>query len=121
MALTLDDFGTGYSSLAYLRRFPIQTLKIDRSFVSDLQVNEQSLAIVRSTIHLAHNLGQGVIAEGVENPDTLASLQSMGCDIGQGYHICHPLGAEALPGWLKHSNWEVGNLSRAHPSGSVTH
>ncbi len=121
VALTLDDFGTGYSSLAYLRRFPIKSLKIDRSFVADLQVNEQSLAIVNSTIHLAHNLGRGVIAEGVEDQDTLLSLQTMGCDVGQGHHISHPLEPEALPSWLKQSDWSLGGAAGPTPDSMVPH
>jgi len=88
--LSIDDFGTGYSSLAYLRRMPIDSLKIDREFVSHMLHNEQDSIIVRSTIALAHNLNLKVIAEGVEDAATLNALREMGCDFAQGYHISRP-------------------------------
>ena len=92
--LSIDDFGTGYSSLSYLRRLPIHALKIDRVFVRDMLNNEQDAIIVRSTIALAHNLNLLVIAEGVEDGDTLTGLRHMQCDMAQGYFIGRP---EAWP------------------------
>ena len=89
--LSIDDFGTGYSSLSYLRRLPINTLKIDREFVKDMVTNEQDAIIVKSTIGLSHNLNLKVIAEGVEDEDTLRALKAMGCDQAQGYYISKPL------------------------------
>ncbi len=100
VGLSIDDFGSGYSSLAYLRRLPIQVLKIDRVFVRDMLKNEQDAIIVRSTIGLAHNLQLKVIAEGVEDAATLARLREMGCDQVQGYYLSKPIPADALEHWL---------------------
>lgn len=99
--IAVDDFGTGYSSLAYLRRLPLSALKIDRSFVMGMGDNTQDAIIVRSTVALAHSLGLRVIAEGVENAETLALLQGMGCEQAQGYHLCRPLGLDKLLVWLQ--------------------
>jgi len=93
--LSIDDFGMGYSSMAYLRRLPINALKIDRTYVTDMAANEQDAIIVRSTINLAHNLGLKVVAEGVEDADALALLRQMHCEFAQGYHISRPLPADA--------------------------
>jgi diguanylate cyclase (GGDEF)-like protein/PAS domain S-box-containing protein len=99
--LSIDDFGMGYSSLTYLRRLPISTLKIDRTFVMDMATSEQDAIIVRSTIALAHNLGVKVVAEGVENAATLSLLRVMQCDFAQGYHISRPQPAAQLEQWLR--------------------
>jgi EAL domain-containing protein (putative c-di-GMP-specific phosphodiesterase class I) len=98
--IAIDDFGTGYSSLSYLQRLPIKALKIDKSFVIDMRDNKQDSAIVRSTIDLAHNLELEVIAEGVENIETLELLRGMHCDQAQGYGICRPQPLAQLVGWL---------------------
>jgi diguanylate cyclase (GGDEF)-like protein len=92
--LSVDDFGTGYSSLSYLRRFEIDTLKIDSSFVSKITHDEESSEIVRAIITLAHNLGKEMVAEGVETAAQLAELQEMGCTFAQGYFFAKPLAAE---------------------------
>ncbi len=97
--LSIDDFGTGYSSLAYLRRLPVQELKIDKSFVMGMQEGEGDEQIVRSTIDLAHNLGLSVVAEGVENADILERLRTLNCDEAQGYHISRPLPAKDFLAW----------------------
>jgi EAL domain-containing protein (putative c-di-GMP-specific phosphodiesterase class I) len=94
--ISIDDFGTGYSSLAYLKKLPVDELKIDRSFVSDVGVDPSDRAIVRSTIELAHNLGLRVVAEGVEDEATWQLLADMGCDEAQGYHLGHPRPAAEL-------------------------
>lgn len=93
--LCIDDFGIGYSSLSYLHRFPINTLKIDRSFVSRLGINQGNAEISRTIVLLAHNLGMDVIAEGVETPQQLAHLRSLGCEYGQGNFFSKPLDASA--------------------------
>jgi EAL domain-containing protein (putative c-di-GMP-specific phosphodiesterase class I) len=89
--LHVDDFGTGYSSLSYLCRFPIHTLKIDRSFVRQMTYSGENMEVVRTIVQLARNLGHGVIAEGVETEGQLALLQNLGCDLAQGYLISRPL------------------------------
>jgi diguanylate cyclase (GGDEF)-like protein len=99
--ISVDDFGTGYSSLANLRRFPIDELKIDRSFVSPMLNDESDLIIVRSTINLGHDLGLRVIAEGVEDEATLRRLARLGCDLAQGYHLSRPLPAELFADWMQ--------------------
>jgi diguanylate cyclase (GGDEF)-like protein len=98
--ISVDDFGTGYSSLANLRRLPIDELKIDRSFVSPMLKDESDLIIVRSTINLGHDLGMKVIAEGVEDGQTLARLARLGCDLVQGYHVSRPMPADAFTLWV---------------------
>jgi len=102
--LSIDDFGTGYSSLSYLRRMPISSLKIDREFVKDMLTNNHDAVIVSSTIALAHNLDLDVIAEGVEDDDTLKKLKQMGCDLVQGYHISKPKPWPEIANWLKQIN-----------------
>lgn len=93
--LSLDDFGTGYSSLSYLRRFPIDTLKVDQSFVRNMQSSSEDLAIVRTIVDLAHTLAMDVIAEGVETADDVAALRSLGAEYGQGYYWAKPLPVNA--------------------------
>jgi EAL domain-containing protein (putative c-di-GMP-specific phosphodiesterase class I) len=92
--LALDDFGTGYSSLAYLKRFPIQTLKIDKAFIDDINADERDRNMVASIVALAHNLGLDVVAEGVVNHDQLTTLAAMNCEFAQGYLFSKPLGRE---------------------------
>ncbi|MEO1766579.1 putative bifunctional diguanylate cyclase/phosphodiesterase [Thiobacter aerophilum] len=106
--LAIDDFGTGYSSLAYLKRLPVDEVKIDKSFVLDLATNESDAVIVRSTIDLAHNLGLSVTAEGVETQDIWDTLTILGCDCAQGYHMARPMGLNALRQWLRTSPWAGG-------------
>ena len=96
LRLAIDDFGTGYSSLAYLRRLPLHTIKVDRSFVADMCGNANDATIVRSTIDLGRNLGLEVVAEGVETEETWDALRTLGCTLAQGYLISRPLPAAEL-------------------------
>ncbi|HWJ62887.1 MAG TPA: EAL domain-containing protein, partial [Acidimicrobiales bacterium] len=96
----IDDFGTGYSSLTYLRDLPLQEVKIDRSFVSEMHRRSEEFTIVRSMIDLGHNLGLKVVAEGVEHADDLVLLRRLGCDLAQGYHLARPLPLDELLTWL---------------------
>ena len=89
--LAIDDFGTGYSSLSYLDRFPVDTLKIDRSFVNRIDEANQASTIVKATLDLAHNLGFNVVAEGVETWQQVEQLQNWGCEYAQGYYYAKPL------------------------------
>jgi diguanylate cyclase (GGDEF)-like protein/PAS domain S-box-containing protein len=96
VGISIDDFGTGYSSLSYLKRFPVTTLKIDRSFVSDVVSNSADAGIVRAVLAMAHGLKLNVIAEGVETHEQFAYLRSSGCDALQGYWFSRPLPVEAV-------------------------
>jgi EAL domain-containing protein (putative c-di-GMP-specific phosphodiesterase class I) len=94
--LVLDDFGTGYSSLSYLRRFPIDTVKIDRSFVAELDAGGQGSTIVRAMVGMAHALGMSVVGEGVETEEQLDELRAIGVDFAQGYLLGRPAAADRL-------------------------
>lgn len=99
--IAIDDFGTGYSSLSQLRKMPVSTLKIDRSFVFDMTDNSNDAAIVGATISMAHQMGLKVIAEGVEDNATLKALKELNCDIAQGYLFAKPMLGSELETWLK--------------------
>lgn len=103
--LSIDDFGTGYSSLAYLKKLPVQTLKIDYSFIRNMLDDKQDELIVESTIHLAHSLSLKVVAEGVENAALIDRLSNMGCDEAQGYHIGRPMPLTQIDTWMAESSW----------------
>ena len=99
--LSIDDFGTGYSSLAYLKRLPVHELKIDKSFVMNMEHEVDDASIVRSTVDLGHNMGLRVVAEGIESEAALQMLARMGCDQGQGYFIGRPIPADQFVQWLR--------------------
>lgn len=101
VGLAIDDFGTGYSSLSYLHRFPVNTLKIDRSFVGRMAAGDENLEIVRTIVTLAQNLVMDVVAEGIETVDQLALLKALRCDYGQGHFFSEPLNADAVAELLK--------------------
>ncbi|MBI2380983.1 MAG: EAL domain-containing protein [Gammaproteobacteria bacterium] len=109
--ISIDDFGTGYSSLSYLKRFPINTLKIDRSFVMDIPSDADDVAIVKAIISMAHTLKLEVVAEGVEDEEQVSFLRDLDCDYIQGYHYSRPLGTEQCTNFLalEHSTrWHEG-------------
>ena len=99
--ISIDDYGTGYSSLSYVKEFPVDTLKIDRCFITEIESNAADRAIVESTILLAHSLGMEVIAEGVETQSQLNVLQQLRCDHIQGYLYSRPLNAAAFAALLR--------------------
>ena len=98
---SLDDFGTGYSSLEQLRKLPVQTLKIDRSFVMNMSGEAQDEQVVSSIVALGQGLGLRVVAEGVESEAHLSKLREFGCDVAQGFHVSRPIAAEELIEWLR--------------------
>lgn len=105
LRISIDDFGTGYSSLEYLKKLPVNILKIDKSFVTGLSQNKDDEILVRSMIQLAHNLDLKVVAEGVEDESSLEILSANGCDYVQGYFISRPLPVEDFNEWLRTSRW----------------
>jgi diguanylate cyclase (GGDEF)-like protein len=113
LKLAIDDFGTGYSSLAYLKKLPVSTLKVDKSFVINMAHDENDAAIVHTSIDLAHNLGLTLIAEGVENEDILTRLTGLGCDAAQGHYLSRPLPAEEVTAWLRNSFWGLNGNAGA--------
>jgi diguanylate cyclase (GGDEF)-like protein/PAS domain S-box-containing protein len=121
LSVALDDFGTGYSSLAYLRRLPVDLLKIDQSFVRDMLDDHADLEIVESVIRLARTFDRAVTAEGVETLAHAALLAWLGCHLGQGYGITHPLAPDQLPGWMEQWSEQQGwpqpglDVEDAHP------
>ena len=102
--VSVDDFGTGFSSLSYLKRFPIDEVKIDHSFVDGIASDPDDRAITTAVIAMAHELGLRTVAEGVETDVQHESLKSLGCDIGQGYFFAEPLSAPLLQEWLLNRN-----------------
>ena len=114
----IDDFGTGYSSLRLLKKLPVAGIKIDKSFVSQMMLDDNDAVIVRSTIELGHNLGLNVIAEGVESLAICNRLTALGCDIAQGYHMSRPKPARELDRWFAESPWGVAKLSKKTKSNS---
>jgi predicted signal transduction protein with EAL and GGDEF domain len=109
--LAIDDFGTGYSSLAYLKKLPVGTIKIDKSFVKNLATDDSDAAIVRSTIEMGHHLGLAVVAEGVEAAEAWDQLAELGCDAAQGYYICRPMSDRDLDQWLRNAAWQIDRVT----------
>ena len=111
--LSVDDFGTGYSSMSYLKILPVDELKVDRSFVSDMTQNVNDAVLVQSAIDLGHNLGLSVVAEGVEDAATLGALKTLGADIIQGYFLGRPMSEDLLKQWVTD---RLGENEPAHPA-----
>jgi EAL domain-containing protein (putative c-di-GMP-specific phosphodiesterase class I) len=99
--LSIDDFGTGYSSLAYLERFPVDSLKMDRSFIAGLSHKETKAPLAEAVIGLGRILGLRVVAEGIETPEQLERLRQLGCGLGQGFHISVPLTADGMETYIR--------------------
>ncbi len=104
--LSIDDYGTGYSSLSYLKSLPVDEIKIDKSFVMNMDTDRDNSVIVKSTIDLAHNLGYRVVAEGIENKTIYAMLQAYNCDTAQGFFMSQPLPAHEIENWLIEKKWK---------------
>ena len=117
--LSIDDFGTGYSSLSYLNRFPVSTLKIDRSFVNQMNFDEQKFEVVRLITTLAHTLGMNVIAEGVETAEQFAQLRALGCEFGQGYFFSKPLNCASVEAMLPLSTQWLIEESADNPVANI--
>jgi EAL domain-containing protein (putative c-di-GMP-specific phosphodiesterase class I) len=115
--VSLDDFGTGYSSMSYLKRLPLSSLKIDRSFVEGLPHQEESVAIVRAILSLARSLGFNVTAEGVETVEQAHMLRHMACDVVQGFLFSKPVPAEEIPRLITQRLSERGSPAAATPHG----
>ena len=113
--LSIDDFGTGYSSLIYLKKLPVTQIKVDRSFVIDMTHDDDDAVIVRSTIDLGHHMDCQVVAEGVEDKETLERLRVLGCDHAQGYYLSRPLPADAITAWFGESHWGIASRTDDAP------
>lgn len=109
---SIDDFGTGYSSMSYLKELPVSELKIDMAFIREIASNERDAQIVKSTIELGHSLEISVVAEGIEDEDSVKLLKSFGCDIGQGYYFAKPLPLKEFEEWLLNSKWGISFLHK---------
>ena len=110
VSIAVDDFGVGYSSLAQLRRLPIDTLKIDRSFVTELDSNAQDAAIVQAVVTMARSLALRTVAEGAETEAHIQALETIGCDCVQGYFLARPMPSLEIPGWLHAFNGACADL-----------
>jgi diguanylate cyclase len=127
LRLVLDDFGTGYSSLSYLRRFPLDGVKVDRSFTDGLGGSPQNVAIMRAIVEMCHALKLAVVAEGVESKAQLEQLTQLGCEHAQGYLLCYPMPADEVSEFLRVRlgsggvDAAAGSRSSAQPDGSRLH
>jgi len=117
--LSVDDFGTGYSSLAYLQRLPMSEVKIDKSFVLDVEHDAEQLAIVTSIVDLGRSLGLRVVAEGVETATAWALLRGLGCQGAQGYLLSRPLPPDAFLTWVREYEERNATTGMPDPSESV--
>jgi EAL domain-containing protein (putative c-di-GMP-specific phosphodiesterase class I) len=113
--IAIDDFGTGYSSLAYLQQFPVDTLKIDRSFISGMVKSEEAAALIHTLIQLGNSLGIETLAEGIEHQDQFARLRDEQCQSGQGFLVARPLAADAVVPFLDSRTEASGPISAPTP------
>ena len=111
VAIAIDDFGTGYSSLAYLRQFPVDLLKIDRTFITGLAHSSEARALTHTLIHLGKTLGLETLAEGVEGPDQVRELRREGCDLVQGFLFARPLAPDAVERLLEDDRRPVATVA----------
>jgi EAL domain-containing protein (putative c-di-GMP-specific phosphodiesterase class I) len=119
---SIDDYGTGYSSMAYLKRLPVDELKVDRTFVLNMDTDHDDAVLVRGAIDLGHNLGFTVVAEGVEGSQHVTALQELGCDIAQGYHYARPMPPANLAAWMQqHTNTSDTQLTAPRTAGNARH
>ncbi len=118
--ISIDDFGTGYTSLAYIRKLPVSEIKVDKSFVLNMQESSDDAVIVRSVVDLGHNLGLDVVAEGVEDRETWDMLTRLGCTTAQGYYICRPVEPAALAAWVHSQAHEHHELPQLHAGAGGT-
>ncbi len=116
--LAIDDFGTGYSSLSYLREFPVDSIKIDRSFINELHRSPTSTALIDAVVNLSRALGAYTVAEGIEHRDQVDLLERLGCDRGQGFYFCRPLAGPALTSLLREHAADTAEDSRSRPGAS---
>ena len=112
--LSIDDFGTGYSSLAYLKTLPVHELKIDKSFVLNMENDLSDAKIVRSVVDLAHNLGMTVVAEGLESAKSWKLLEGLHCDEAQGFFISRPMPSKDFVAWVR--DWKAPSVQNEHLS-----
>jgi len=105
--VSIDDFGTGYTSLSYIRKLPVDEIKIDKSFVLNMNTVADDAVIVRTLLELARNLDLAVVAEGVEDRETWYMLAGLGCNVAQGYYMSRPIETETFENWLLDSPWNV--------------
>ncbi|UCE70879.1 MAG: EAL domain-containing protein, partial [Nitrospiraceae bacterium] len=108
----IDDFGTGYSSLSYLHKFPVDVLKIDRSFVQRIGFNDENMEIIKAIVMLAHSMNMEIIAEGVETDDQIAFLKSLKCEYVQGYLFSRPLDHEGIEKFMKLTRLDLVQYSK---------
>lgn len=120
LATSIDDFGTGYSSLSHLKKLPMNELKIDRSFITDMLESNDDIMIIRSTLDISHNMQMRVVAEGVETEEIMDTLKEMGCDIIQGYLLTPPLAIHRFISWLEDGGYQVkGYIKQGDPINSL--
>jgi EAL domain-containing protein (putative c-di-GMP-specific phosphodiesterase class I) len=118
VGLAIDDFGTGYSSLSYLKHFPVDTIKIDRSFIRDVATNPADAAITSAVIAMGHALGLRIVGEGVETAEQFEGLRTLGCDVIQGNWVSRPLPADAFAAYLRRVGALAGYRFRRSEAGS---